>query len=356
MSGPHKDARDLFHRAGLSAIPLKRNAKKPVARNWTAGSSGEQWEIAGVAANIGVRTGYGDLLVFDADDDATAEYALRYFEGLGIYPPGAVTRRGLHIYLKTDLPPTFTSARLAPKDWKGEALGNRSLAVAPPSQVDGYRYRPFGDLLTTPVVAWKDLLWLLPEHPREEHPPVTVIGQLLRGSLPEDTLELAAGIRLAREGEPVVGRGRVYPTRSEALGALWLRTLDAGLRPREAAALLGPVPGRSEKELEADALRVYRKLLASRSGFAGIRKDAETFAYPGRADSVRNQAKTLAAAARIAEQKGGGYLLHSKEIARVAKLPPRTATNSLGKLVDAGYLTRGKRGRWRGYYLKERKK
>lgn len=341
-----------YEEAGISTLPLKPGTKKCSIRGWPDKSPAELWEGATTAANIGVRAGDAGLLVLDCDNDVTAELVLRWLSGLGIdYPPGTLTRRGQHIYLETQIPPDFHLAAFSDPTMVGEVRGWRSYAVAPPSLVSGWRYTPVRDVRQRPLIRWQDVLKLPISTPKTIPPPVKAMTHLLRGTLCAGALELAEAIRLADAGSQVAGFGHTYSSRSEALAVFWRRTLEAGLRPREAVAVLGAIPGRSTRDLEADAARVYGKVLASRSAYSQIAKDAASFSFPGRADVVRNQAKVLRAAATLATQKGGGYLLHGAEVAQVAKLPRQSTVRMMGRLVEAGYLTRAKRGKWQGFFV-----
>jgi len=333
--------RELYTEAGLTTLPIRAGAKVCYIKGWADLPASDLWKGIHGDHNLGLRCGDGGLLVFDCDDGPTTEYVLRWLDGLGLSNcPGAVTRRGQHIYVRTEIPPEFHSAKMSPPGFEGDIKGRRAYVVAPASEVSGWKYPAVGDVLHIPAVEWRDITWILPQSKPKTSPTCDSYDSLIRLPLPVEAGQLAEAIRQT-------GRGG----RSEMLAKLWTWMLSYGRTPAEAAALVGPLEGRTLAALEADASRVYSKLTASRANNSCTQLLAG-FTLPGRADKVRNDARVLAAAVRLAKQTGPGFLMHSSTLAKVCGAPRQSVARSLSRLCDAGLMRRGRRGKWCGFYLK----
>ncbi|MEM4602087.1 MAG: bifunctional DNA primase/polymerase, partial [Desulfurococcaceae archaeon] len=125
---------------GLVVIPLAKNEKTPIILKWDSKDADElknfffskMKEGRGIDLNIGIRI-EPPLFIIDLDDKRLAPLILDEV------PPTWIveTRRGIHVYLKTEdyYPKTNKRSRLI------QLLAEKCQVVAPPSVVDGWRYR-----------------------------------------------------------------------------------------------------------------------------------------------------------------------------------------------------------------------
>ena len=156
--------RQRYTECALATIPLPAGAKAPptIGRDWQHISPAKQWRKAGVhfRGNIGLLAG-GGLAIIDCDAKDTEHAVHAWLAGLGIATPTVRTPHGLHAYLRCgDVPDAFNWAHLA--CGPGELRARNSYTVAPPSIVNGRRYRfESGRLESIGRVKWRDLSTLV---------------------------------------------------------------------------------------------------------------------------------------------------------------------------------------------------
>ncbi|MCJ7831530.1 MAG: bifunctional DNA primase/polymerase [Dehalococcoidia bacterium] len=340
---------EFYRHAEIDTVPLPAGAKRCALKQWPIRDSRELWDHADRHANIAVRSGGHGLLVFDCDDFSTAEYVVRWLEGLGLMDvPGAVTRRGQHVYVRTSIPAGFTSAKFSPADFEGELRGNRSYSVAPPSVVGDWQYRPVGDVHAIPVIEWRDVRWLVPEEKPDLSTSAAPPIPILRRNLPARAKRLAAQLEQAPKGVPV----DKYPSRSEALWAYWALGISAGQSYRELRRQLGDIDY-TDRWLQQD----HRRAIAAMQT-VGVRPQLEQLyalvpMLVRRKDPRSQRTDTIVLKGCIGLAWAGSgmdWVIHSPDVAKATGLSRRTVDDSLKRLERCGMLTLAA-GRFKGYRL-----
>ena len=201
---------------GLDVIPVQPGDKRPACAAWQNIPPSDQWRGMTDRYNFGLRMGGAHgLAAADGDDRRAVENIRRGLVGLGLDCPTVLTPHGRHFYLRVENPPGGDTRLLRPEVGKGELrFGRGSFVVLPPSTVDGRRYRFLrgaraADLLTSPLVAWSDLAWLVDTRASAA---AALPVNLARYPLSSKVLCLFETLHAAQKGEAVGG----YPSRSEA--------------------------------------------------------------------------------------------------------------------------------------------
>jgi hypothetical protein len=177
-------------------------------------------------SNIGIATGESGVYVVDLDgDEAEAEWT-RLTDGRPIrWTVEVKTRRGRHLWL-IDLSKAVMPNTTAKLGTGIDTRGYHGYVVAPPSVVDGFRYRFMGEWPLAPVPRWvREAVTPPPAHPRVFRPRLAS-GQVTR----EGRGRLAGICRKVAEAPPARGQtpGRRHATlywAARQTGAL----IDAGL-------------------------------------------------------------------------------------------------------------------------------
>jgi protein-arginine kinase activator protein McsA len=134
--------------AGFSIIPLAPNSKRPALETWAEFQQRRptldevaQWWQNGSNYGIAVVCGkVSNLIVLDIDDETKFGVALKAIGEALPDTPIVRTRKGWHLYFR------YPANRIVRRhdrlnDWGAELRGDGHYVVAPPSVVDGHRYR-----------------------------------------------------------------------------------------------------------------------------------------------------------------------------------------------------------------------
>jgi len=136
-----------YLRKGFSVIPLKAGTKEPALPSWKEYQTRQptfeevtNWWQSNPEANVGLVCGKeSDAIALDVDDLEKFE-AVRKERGWKIPRTAMViTPRGCHIYFR--YPKGYTVRRHYREDFGAELRGDGCYVVAPPSVVNGHRYK-----------------------------------------------------------------------------------------------------------------------------------------------------------------------------------------------------------------------
>ena len=225
-----------YEQSGIATIPLPSGKKAPpLVNHWQLTLPGDQWRAANERAgghfrgNLAALTG-GGLGIIDCDAPETETAVTAFLASMGLSVPTVRTPSGgAHLYARVvDVPATFCVSRL--DAGPGELRCHNAYCVAPPSMVDGARYRwetgsPESVLGLRPI-AWRDLQTLIGKAPTIttptellDAPPVL----LCRRELGPDTVYLLRRLQNAPKARPdlfLQDARHTYESRSEAEAAV----------------------------------------------------------------------------------------------------------------------------------------
>ena len=331
----------------MATIPITGGAKAPPAAGagWMDLSPFEQWRALGPnwKGNIALLCG-GGAFVIDCDSPDTEAQAKRWLEGLGLQHTAQVrtVHGGLHIWLRCpDLPPDLTVRRLA--FGPGELRARRCYTMAPPSLVEGRRYR--FEAGTAPervaTLKWQDLAQLVKPQAQGqpiERPPVP----LLKREIPLKALSL---LRLLQNPQPALEAGK---TRSEAEAQIVAHLIVAGWdfeAIRGAFEEYRPGHYREHKNPGAYIVATYHNILnwlasqGDRPALAELYQEASAWQWPGRT-GLHDRAVYLALLS-LAWQHGTAMPYASlRDIGLLAGKDPQAVANALARLRKAGLIQR----------------
>ncbi len=154
----------------LDVIPVRKNSKIPLRKNWQRISPEKQWEGLDGDYNIGVRPSNG-LIIFDADDEDTEDKLLSMFPDVTV---DRTQSGGTHFFIFVDdiegIKLRYNKQYKVMQAYKGEIrFGSGSQTLLPPSKVKredgsfGHYKLLQGDFTTIPTYELEYVIEMMDE-------------------------------------------------------------------------------------------------------------------------------------------------------------------------------------------------
>lgn len=368
--------RDRFQRIGLLVIPVRPGGKEPLCRGWTERPPGDQWRESrdrGVKyPNYGLVPGNG-WIFFDPDSErgrVALDHELTRL-GVSIARVQSATPGHGHLYARIkDLPAGLQSKfELAPDYGPGDVrVGLGSFVVAPPSKVNGNRYR--FERRNTPekvisgrALTWEGLARFLRDGGRVLYAPVTELPVSFPYN-PEIPQWIAYGLKLLagwhkpsgperaglRVTLPATGEKREYSSRSEAeqafitglIGRGWgfdqIHDLFEDTQPGHYAEL--KTPRRRGEYLETSYNNAINYVASAgvRPLVAAWLADAQTRPWPGRTGELDRRVFIALLTVAWVHNTTAPYA-SIREIMRLAGASLAGVQNAIKRLISDGWIT-----------------